>query len=60
VNISKGNETKTNLSVHTVGIELNLNGLPNNAIHVLGFSGKDGGIVKLNAVSRVEAAFSYS
>jgi hypothetical protein len=32
-------------------VELNLNDLPNNAIIVSGFSGEDGGIVKLNAVS---------
>jgi hypothetical protein len=40
-------------------MELNLNGLPNNVIHVLGFSGKNGGIVKLNAVSQVDALFSH-
>jgi hypothetical protein len=38
------------LSLHTVGMELDLNGLPNNVIHLLGRSGEDGGIVKLNAV----------
>jgi hypothetical protein len=27
-------ETKTNISVHSVGMELNLNGLLNNAMHV--------------------------
>jgi hypothetical protein len=32
-------ETKTILSLHIVGMELNLNGLPNDVIHVLGFSG---------------------
>jgi hypothetical protein len=36
-------------------MELNLNGLPNSAIHVSGFSGEDEGIVKLNAVSKVNA-----
>jgi hypothetical protein len=40
-------------------MELNLIGLPNNAIHVSGFSGEDGGIVEQNAVSRVDAVFSY-
>jgi hypothetical protein len=40
-------------------MEFNLNGLPNDAIHVLGFSGEDGGIVKLNAVSQVGPVFSY-
>jgi hypothetical protein len=48
-------ETKTNPSVHTVGMELNLNGLHNDAIHVSCFSGMDGGFVKLNAVSQVNA-----
>jgi hypothetical protein len=52
-------ETKPNLSVDIVGIELNLNDLPNNAIHVSGFSGEDGGFVKLNAVSQVDGVFSY-
>jgi hypothetical protein len=32
-------------------MELNLNGLPKDAIHVSGFGGEDGGFVKLNAVS---------
>jgi hypothetical protein len=50
---------KTGLSVHIVGIELNLNGLPNNAIYVSGFSGDNGGIVKLYAVSGVNIVFSY-
>jgi hypothetical protein len=38
---------------------LNLSGLPNNAIHVLGFSGEDGSMVKLDVVSQVDAVFSY-
>jgi hypothetical protein len=33
-------ETKTNLSVHIVGMELNLNGLPNDAVQISGFSGQ--------------------
>jgi hypothetical protein len=40
-------------------MELSLIGLPNEAIHVLGLSGKDGGILKLNAVSQVNAVFSH-
>jgi hypothetical protein len=40
-------------------MELNLSGLPNDVIHVLGSSGKDEGIVKLNAVSQVDAIFSH-
>jgi hypothetical protein len=35
-------------------MELNLN-----AIHVLGLGSEDGGIVKLNAVSQVDAVFSH-
>jgi hypothetical protein len=34
-------------------MELNLNGLPNNVIHVPGFNGEEGGIAKYKAV------FSY-
>jgi hypothetical protein len=40
-------------------MELNLNGLPNNAVHVSGFCGEDGGVVNLNAVSQVDGVFSY-
>jgi hypothetical protein len=40
-------------------MELNINGPLNNAIHVLGSSGEDGGIVKQNAVFQVNTAFSY-
>jgi hypothetical protein len=43
----------------SVAVELNLNGLPNGAIHVSGFSGEDGGFVKLNVVSQVNGVFSY-
>jgi hypothetical protein len=52
-------EAKVTLSVHIVGMELNLNSLPNDAIHVSGFSGEDGGLVKLNVVSQVDGVFSY-
>jgi hypothetical protein len=41
-------------------MELNFNGFPNNAIHVSGFSDKDGGIVKLSAVSKIDTVFSYN
>jgi hypothetical protein len=40
-------------------MELNLNGLRNDAIHVSGFSGEDGGIVKSNAVFQVDAVFNH-
>jgi hypothetical protein len=52
-------ETKPHLSVHVVGMELNLNDLPNDAIHVSGLGGKDGGAVKLNAMSQVDAVFTH-
>jgi hypothetical protein len=52
-------ETKTHLSVHIVGMELNFNGLPNDAIHVLGRSGEDRSIMKFDAVSEVDAVFSH-
>jgi hypothetical protein len=38
--------TQTNIPIHIVWMELNLSDLRNNAIHVLGFSEKDGGIVE--------------
>jgi hypothetical protein len=40
-------------------MELNLSGILNNVISVSGFSGEDGGIVKLNAVSQVDAVISH-
>jgi hypothetical protein len=52
-------EAKTNLSVHTVGMELNINGLPNDAVHLSCFSGEDGGFAELIAVSQVDGVFSY-
>jgi hypothetical protein len=52
-------ESTTSLSVHIVGMELSLTGLPNEAIHVSDFSGEDGGNVKLNVVSQVDAVFSH-
>jgi hypothetical protein len=45
---------KTKISVHIVGMGINLNGLPNSAIHISDFN-----IVKENAVSRIDAVFSY-
>lgn len=53
-------ETEAHLSIHTFGMELNFNGLPNNAVHVTRLSGKNEGSVKLNAVSEAEAVFSCS
>jgi hypothetical protein len=52
-------QTKTHLSVHIVGIELNLSGLPNDAIHISGFCGEDGGVMKLNVACQVNAVFSH-
>jgi hypothetical protein len=36
---------------HTAVMEINLNGLHNNSIHVSGLTGEDGSTVKLKAVS---------
>jgi hypothetical protein len=47
------------LSVDIVGVEFNLNGLPDNAVHISGFRSEDGRIVELNAVSLVVTVFSY-
>jgi hypothetical protein len=52
--------TKSTLSVDTVRVEFNLNGLPNNAVHISGFCGEDGRIMELNVVSLVDTVFSYS
>jgi hypothetical protein len=41
-------------------MELKLNDQPNDVIHVLGLSDKDGGTVKLNAASQVDAVFSHA
>jgi hypothetical protein len=41
-------------------MEFNLNGFPNDAIHISGLCGEDGGILKLNVVSQITAVFSYS
>jgi hypothetical protein len=46
-------------SVYIVGMELTLNGLSNDVIHVSGFSGEEEGFVKLNVVSQVDGVFSY-
>jgi hypothetical protein len=40
-------------------MERNLNGIPNDAIHLSGLSGEDEGSVKLNALSQVDAVFSH-
>jgi hypothetical protein len=40
-------------------MELNPNGLLKDAINVSGFSGEDGGIVKLNAMSLVNVVFRH-
>jgi hypothetical protein len=46
-------------TVDIVRVEFDLNGLPDNAIHISGFRGEDGRIVKLNAMSLVDTVFSY-
>jgi hypothetical protein len=40
-------------------VEFNLNGLPDNAVHITGFRGEDGSIVELNAMFLVDTVFSY-
>jgi hypothetical protein len=40
-------------------MELNLNGLPTDEIHVSGLSDEDGVIVELNAVPQVGTVFSH-
>jgi hypothetical protein len=50
---------RQNPTSNFVGMELKLKGLPNNVIHISGFSGEDGGNAKLNAASQVNTAFSY-
>jgi hypothetical protein len=45
--------------VDTVRVEFNVNGLPNNVVHISSFCGEDGGIVELNVVSLVDTVFNY-
>jgi hypothetical protein len=42
-----------------VKLEFDLNGLPDNAVHISGFRGEDGRIVELNAMTLVYTVFSY-
>jgi hypothetical protein len=51
--------TESTLPVDIVSMEFNLNGLPDNAVHISGFRGEDGRIVELNALSMVSPVFSY-
>jgi hypothetical protein len=46
-------------SLDIVRVELNLNGLSDNAVHISGFRGEDGRIVEFIAVSLVDTVFSY-
>jgi hypothetical protein len=46
-------------SVDIVMVEFNLNGLPDNAVHISGFRGEDGRTVEMNAVSLVDTVSSY-
>jgi hypothetical protein len=41
--------TDATLSADIVGVEFNLIGLSDNAVHISGFRGEDGRIVELNA-----------
>jgi hypothetical protein len=47
------------LSVDIVGVEFNLNGLPDNVVPVSVFRGEDGGIMELNAMFLVDTVGSY-
>jgi hypothetical protein len=40
-------------------MEFNLNGLPDNTVHISAFGGEDGRIMELKAVSLVDTMFSY-
>jgi hypothetical protein len=40
-------------------VEFNLNGLPDNVVHISGFHGEDGSIMELNVESVVDTVFSY-
>jgi hypothetical protein len=40
-------------------VEVNLNPLPNNAVHISGFRDENGIIEEFNAVSVVDTVFSY-
>jgi hypothetical protein len=48
------------IEAHIFGMVLNFSGLRNIVTHVLGFSDKVGGIVKLHAMSKIDAVLSYS
>jgi hypothetical protein len=51
--------TEATLSFDILRVEFNLNGLPDNVVHISGFGGEDGRIVELNSVSLVDTVFSY-
>jgi hypothetical protein len=52
-------ETEATLSVDIIGVEFNLNDLPDDAVHMSGFHDEDGSIVELNTMPLVETVFSY-
>jgi hypothetical protein len=43
-----GHDPKATLSADIVRMKFNLNGLPNNAVHISNFRGEDGRTVELN------------
>jgi hypothetical protein len=40
-------------------MQFNVNGPPNNVVHISGFLGKAGGIMELNVVSLGDTVFGY-
>jgi hypothetical protein len=57
--VKTSNLTESTLPVDIVGVEFNLNGLPDKAVHISGFRGEDGSILELNTMSLVDTVFSY-
>jgi hypothetical protein len=47
------------LPVHVVWMQLDLNGLPEQLIHVSGFGGQDLGVLEMDMMSAANAKFSY-
>jgi hypothetical protein len=48
------------LSVHVIGMEFNLSCLPDDTVHMSGFSGEDAGVMELYEVSQVDVMLHCS